>query len=260
MQEQVIAEHFAANGRQQLDALRRALDERLSKLEAALSGARSAVPLETLVLDLARVATDEAQTAAELASVDVRRELEAARQRIAALEGGYESDRRQLEQQHELAIAAERANAGELERAVQEMQRRLEGQTAAATLANQARARIEERVAALTNEHAAAVAQSKELNAELARVRGIVADHERAYAELQQRIESWEAERDVERAAAAVEKEEVQQLLAQVKGVFLKFGQQKAAVEDRYRTLEAELARTRDALTRSEARIRSLSR
>jgi len=260
MQEQVFAEHLGVNARQQLDMLRRGLDERLARLEAALSGARSDVSLEALILDLARVATDEAQAAADLASVDARRELDAARQRLAAFESSYLAERQRIEQQHELAIAAERATAGELERSVQELQRRFDGQSSAVTLANQARVRADERIAALTEESASAAAQCKELTAEIARVRAVAAEHERAYAELQQRFESWQAERDAERAAAAVEKEETQQVLAQVKEVFLKFGQQKTAVEERYRTLEAELTRTRDALARSEARIRSMSR
>ena len=50
-----------------LDALRGAIDLRLAALEAALSDPTRSTALEALILDLARVATLEAQAAAQLA-------------------------------------------------------------------------------------------------------------------------------------------------------------------------------------------------
>jgi chromosome segregation ATPase len=209
MQQHAVVDPFTLS-RQQLDVLRRSLDERLVRLEAALSGTPTGVSLEALVLDLARAATDEAQAAAALALADAGRQSDA-------------------------ALAAERARAADLERAIREAERLVEGHVAASALSNEARARAEERVAALTKEHAAVVGKC---------------------AELQQRAEALQAEREAERAAQQKEKEETRQVLASVKEAFLNIGHQKTALDERCRTLEAELARTRDALARSEAGTR----
>jgi chromosome segregation ATPase len=230
MQQQAVADPFAVSS-QQLGALRRSLDERLVRLEAALSGSPSGVSLEVLVLDLARAATDEAQAAAALACVDARGESGA-------------------------ALAAERARVVDLERALQEAQRLVDGHVAASALANDARVRAEERVAALSTEHAAAVAKCEAGVSELAGVRGSLSDCERAYRELQHRAEALQAEREAEKAVQQKEKEETRQVLATVKDAFLKIGHQKNALDERCRALEAELAHTRDALARSEAGTR----
>ena len=230
MQQQAVADPLAVS-RQQLDGLRRSLDERLVRLEAALSGSPSGVSLEALILDLARAATDEAQAAAALALADAGRQSDA-------------------------ALAAERARAADLERAVHEAQRLVDRHVAASALSNEARVRAEERVAALSNEHAAVVAKSDAIGSELVSVRASLSDYERAYRELQQRAEAMQAEREAEKAAQQKEKEETRQVLASVKEAFLNIGHQKTALDERCRTLEADLARTRDALTRSEAGTR----
>jgi chromosome segregation ATPase len=144
MQDQALAGHVGAPARQQLATLRRALDERLSALEAALSGSRADVPLETLVLDLARVATDEALAATELACADAQAESDAALQRLTALEQTRNLERRQLEERVAalskanadsvaacealaMELAGVRAGASEHERAHRALQQHVEG-------------------------------------------------------------------------------------------------------------------------------------
>jgi hypothetical protein len=121
MQDQELAGHVDATARQHLATLRRALDERLSALEAALSGSRGDVPLETLVLDLARVATDEALAATELACAEAQAVSDAALQRLTALEQTRNLERRQLE---ERVAALSKANAEkEAEQAAQQAEK-----------------------------------------------------------------------------------------------------------------------------------------
>ena len=61
----------------QLNILRRAFDERLTALEAGLGDPSGSVPIETLVLDLARIAGDEADAAAREGVLLAQREANA---------------------------------------------------------------------------------------------------------------------------------------------------------------------------------------
>ena len=63
---------IAETAQRELDALRAAFDQRLGALEAALANPKSQASLEHLVLELARVATAEAQSAAERACLETR--------------------------------------------------------------------------------------------------------------------------------------------------------------------------------------------
>ena len=73
---------------QQLDALREALEIRLSALEAVLADPSRGESLEGLIVELARVATEEAQAAALKVCLDVKLEADVrvADARVAAQE------------------------------------------------------------------------------------------------------------------------------------------------------------------------------
>src|SRR4051794_1547360 len=68
-----LLEHLSDVARRELTALQAALDIRLSRLDAVLADPGRVEPLEGLILDLARVATAEAQTAAAVACLDAKR-------------------------------------------------------------------------------------------------------------------------------------------------------------------------------------------
>ncbi len=118
-----IAQHLAQTTAD-LERLRASLDAKLAKLEAALAGADESEPLETLVIDLARVATREADAAATRGYLEAE---QAARQVSEARE---ETKR---------AIEAQRA-------AVQELSEQLETATAAAEEERQAAAAFKQEV------------------------------------------------------------------------------------------------------------------
>lgn len=107
-----------------LERLRVSLDAKLAKLEAALAGTDDSEPLETLVIDLARVATREADAAATRGHL----EAEQAAQQVA--EARAETKR---------AIEAQRA-------AVQELSEQLETATAAAEEEREAAATFKQEV------------------------------------------------------------------------------------------------------------------
>src|SRR5262249_40634667 len=69
---ETVRQYLASNAQRELDALRSELDVRLSALEAALARPDSTASLERLILDLARVATAEAQAAAAKATLEAQ--------------------------------------------------------------------------------------------------------------------------------------------------------------------------------------------
>jgi PilZ domain len=144
----------------QLDMLRTAVDRRLAELEAVLADPMRGESLEGLILDLARVTTEEARTTALKAALDakleadsrvaharavaqeaideervvageLRRAVEQARQKIAGLEGAQLLELRRLREDLETEIGRERATAAGFERAASEAQRQLQAERAA---------------------------------------------------------------------------------------------------------------------------------
>src|SRR5437667_3416245 len=69
---ETVRQYLAVNAQRELDTLRTELDARLSALEAALARPDSHASLETLILDLARVATAEAQAATARATLEAQ--------------------------------------------------------------------------------------------------------------------------------------------------------------------------------------------
>ncbi len=144
----------------QLDTLRTAVETRLAALEAVLADPMRGESLEGLILDLARVTTEEARTAALKAALDakleadarvaharavaqeaideervvageLRRTVEQARQKIAGLETAQLLELRRLREDLETEIGRERATAAGFERAASEAQRQLQAERAA---------------------------------------------------------------------------------------------------------------------------------
>ena len=162
-----LRDHLSQRSQQELDALRAELDIRLGALENALTSPDECESLESLVLDLARVAKDEAEAAtrraifdaqadaqaqADLARLEARtsidaartasaalhKDLEAARADGAALHQDLKDARTALESEREAGIAlqrelqkvrtaldAERATSEELRRDVEQAQTNL---------------------------------------------------------------------------------------------------------------------------------------
>src|SRR5205814_1585789 len=144
--------HLSEPAEQQLAALRSSVEVHLAALEAALADPARADALEGLILDLARVACEEAQSAAVhacidirleadmhiaqargaaqtavetefAASADVRRALDEARQQVAAVQHEVDEDLRQVRASFEVEIAKERTAKGETERAAARLER-----------------------------------------------------------------------------------------------------------------------------------------
>src|SRR5262249_8481316 len=91
--------YVSESAQRRLDALRSSVEVRLAALEAALANPDGGEALETLILDLARLACEESQAAATQACADTRLEAEIniSRARSTA----------QAAVEQELAVAAE---------------------------------------------------------------------------------------------------------------------------------------------------------
>jgi hypothetical protein len=156
---QTLNDTSSDRAQRQLDALRAAVEVRLSALEAVLADPSRGESLEGLVLDLARVATEEARATTLKAILDVkleadarvaqareavqealdqerivgsdlRRSLEQARQRMNGLEQEQLGQLRKLRQELEAEIGRERESAAGLERGAAEARKQLEQERA----------------------------------------------------------------------------------------------------------------------------------
>jgi len=210
--------------RRRLDALRSSVDMRLAALEAALADPSRGDALEALILDLARVACEESQSAAAHAcadtrleaemhiaqarsaaqavveqeyasSADVRRALEEARQQIAVLQREKDDLVQQTRQAFELDLARERGLRGELEResvklehAAEEARSELTAERAASKNLRQEVDRLDTEFRALQQEHAEFRSVRERLEGEIARGRDAVAESQRAHAETQTQL------------------------------------------------------------------------
>src|SRR5688572_12351371 len=139
----------------QLDALRTAIDQRLSELEAVLADPSRGESLESLIVDLARMATSEAQQAAahacavmkqqseaaladaraegraavdreHAATTELRKALDQARQRQTQLEDQAQADLKALRQERDSVLAGERAAKAEAQQETARLERTLE--------------------------------------------------------------------------------------------------------------------------------------
>src|SRR6185436_8640741 len=133
-----LNEHLSDSAQRQLAALRAALETRLAVLEDVLAHPSRGESLEDLILDLARVATEEAQAAASQACLDakleadrqiaeagasapaleqeraisanLRRAIDEAHEQISLLEAGQQADVRAVSEQVEAEAKRSRAS------------------------------------------------------------------------------------------------------------------------------------------------------
>ena len=192
-----LYDHLPEVARRQLEALRSALEVRLARLEDVLADPTRGESLETLILDLARVATEEAQATAALACIDVKRSADAEHDRLRTAATEL---RQLLDQAQQRGTALEREKESERAKADGAL-RETESQLAAlkrssAADAQQAAARAAELASALDAAHARAEAIEKDLSARLARAQQIGEHSARALAEARQQL-------DLERTAGA---------------------------------------------------------
>jgi chromosome segregation ATPase len=175
----------------EVEALRSSLDTRLNALEKALADPKQHSSLESLILDLARMATEEADATARHAVLDAQQSaqaaaaaaLEAEKEESAALRGVIEQAKAALKQA-EAALKEERRTAEAANREVAGAHREL--------------AAIRE---SLEQQQAAAVAQRRELDAALAAVE---AERARTSA-MEQQVAQARAQGESERASLVSE-------------------------------------------------------
>jgi chromosome segregation ATPase len=151
-----------------LDTLRATIDERLVALEQALANPDGPHSLETLIADLARLATTEAQAAATWTCQTARRDTEAAILDAHARAGAD--------------IATERSAAADLRASLQDAQRR---------------------IASLERERQRAVETEQEQAQVLAGERSWHADVERTVTRLRQELEAANRQLEIERTQNA---------------------------------------------------------
>ena len=203
----------------QLQALRTAVDVRLASLEAALADPTRGDSLERLILDLSRLATDEAQATAaracgevrlqadteleqeRAAQADLRQALDRAQEQIAAAGRERETEVRALGERFEAQLSATRTALRDFEDVTADVQSRLDAErTAAADLHSQLEAErasaanlrrlLEEaklRLSRAASDMAARTASDRQIQQELALARAEVdalrADRENARAQ-----------------------------------------------------------------------------
>jgi chromosome segregation ATPase len=247
---------------QELDALRAALDQKLAALEAALANPSKCASLEALVIDLARVATAEAEAAAARGCLDAQQDaqrqaaakaeaqlaLKTERETLAALQ-------RDLEQAR-TALKSERDAAAVLRHDRDEAVRALQGEREAAA---RARRRAEEAQAS----HDAVQMTSAVLRRDVEDARTALHAAQQAGIELSGSAEQAHAALERERAAA----EELRQALGTVKQQLAAANQaaeKRSADVDAAQSLVAGLEQQRRDLERTctegTARVDALTR
>ena len=158
---------------QEIDALRQALDAHLSALEAALANPDACESLETLVLDLARVATREAEAAAQRAVL------------------GAQMDAKVHTQSQLRAVRAE------AQKSINEAQAALDAERTAGVELRLAAAEVEQRIECIERATRAEVSRlNEQFSAELARERSLAAALTQDVGELQRELASAHAERE----------------------------------------------------------------
>ena len=266
--------YVAESAQRRLDALRSTVDIRLAALETALEDPAGAESLEQLILDLARVATEEAQATAARACVDTRleadteigqvraaaqaavederaartettRALEQARQQIVVAERAHQNALHEARNAFEAERLAERSTVADLEREAARLQRALndahEELEATRTSARDLRRELgrgDEQLAAAVGERDRLTASADRLQAELAAAR-------RGAAELEQARAAAQADLAAERTAGAG----LRQAAVGAAQELLALGHREADVRSALEQHAAELTREREQAT-----------
>jgi PilZ domain len=230
-----VTSHLSQEAQRQLDAVRAALDVRLSALEAVLADPTRGESLEGLILDLARVAAEEAQAAAAKACVDadasadtrvahargaaqeaieqeravtadLRRALDQAQQRFASLEQEHLIQLRRMREEVDAELSGARTTADAVKdaaaRGAADARRELDAARKAAAQLQQQLDAAAAQSNNLAEEHAVALLLEQEWTTQLAAEREIAAGLGRELSEAQSRLQSNHAAWQSELAAA----------------------------------------------------------
>jgi len=184
-----LNEHLSSSAQQQLAALRGALESRLAALEEVLADPGRGESLAGLILDLSRIATEEAQVAASQACIATRAEAdkEIATLRVSA-KSALDGTQAALKAT-EASLDQERALGTDLRRAVDQAQ--LENHKQADLL--KARDQLEANLRT----------DRQRLEAEVVKQQSIVADAQRAAGELQRAAADAKQQLETERRSSA---------------------------------------------------------
>ena len=224
-----------------LDELRATLDERLDALEIALADPKQHSSLERLILELARVATEEADASARTAVGAIRTEglsaLEAERKTAASLRQEADEARSALDEEREASHAA-RQQLEEAERQFTAVRQRL--------------IEAEEQLTSTAGAAEQAQAERAALRRELENALSALKTERSGLAAAQQELASLKQAREQEQAERATFKRELQNALAMVKGERARVSSLEEALAEARSQLEAA---RRDA----DARVTNLS-
>ena len=212
------------SAQRQLDALRESVDLRLTALEDVLSDPQRSDSLESLILDLSRLATEEARATAaracvgmrldaeaqiaksrkgfqstleqeQRASLEVRQALERAQERIATLTREKQQELQALKDHYEATLSKERSAATDLEHMAADLEKSLAAarkdvasEHAALSLLRTTLNEVEAANATLTNTIQQLKSESAQVSKEAQRGQQTLADAERAHAETQAQL------------------------------------------------------------------------
>lgn len=226
-----LNDHLSDSAQQQLAALRRALETRLAALEEVLADPSRGESLAGLILDLSRVATEEAQAAAAQACIATRveadKELAALRASAKAALDGAQASLKSVQ----TSLEQEQAAGAELLRAVD--QGKLENRKQADLLA--AREQLEASLRTDRDRLEAEIVRQQAIAADLQRAAD---DLQRAAADAQQRLEQerrssagWQSQLEAERAVGAELRRSAEDAAARLTGVERELADERSAHE-----------------------------
>lgn len=247
------------SAQRQLDALRATIDVRLAELDAALANPSRAASLTGLIVELARLATSEAQAAATRACLQIRSDgeasmLEAEARNLAAVEAErklaselrknldrvqtrldlLETEKHavlQAAREQTQLLEAERASRGALNRTITRLEREVTDAQARVLEEGDAAER-----AAIERTHAVERAASLERQLAAAQTSAVHAGElERQLAEAKRRVE------------------EVEQQLTATRVTVTSLDAERAVSGDRIAALERELEAAHETVTREQA-------
>jgi chromosome segregation ATPase len=183
------------------------MDMRLAALEAALADPAQSGSLEGLILELSRCATEEAQAAADAVlgreqavSADLRRALDAAEGRLAALASEKQAELRQVHDTFETKLSEQRRLLGDAERlaatheaSLADVRRDLDDERKHATDLRRMCDQTGEELTEARRRESAALAAQKALEADLVRERERTQSADRAHADARKTVQAEQA-------------------------------------------------------------------
>ena len=245
-----LKRYLSGSATREMDALRTALDARLVALEAALADPAQSASLERLVLDLARVATTEAQVAAARACLESQLKLQEqtvslrdAEQSLDVERTAAASLRRDLDRLRS-AFEAESGSVAQLRRDLAEAHAAAKRERDTVAQATGSIARLQQELAAVQSAATERIADLEEA------ADRFTADTDRLNAEL-------EASRRAVTAADAGARARHESLRAEAEGRIRDLELELAAVQNAATTRIADLERAADRFTSESAGLKS---